>query len=157
MASRSAPTRSPAPRKSSAGFRAPFEVPDDVLQALARRRQRGAAAQAPNGRRFAPRPASAPSSSAACGRAPAALADGDRARSRRRSLAEPQKIATRKASEIALEVGQRRDAGMIGGSADLTGSNNTKHQGPEGDVAPGRLFRAASSITASASTAWRRP
>jgi transketolase len=41
-------------------------------------------------------------------------------------LAEPKKVATRKASEMALEVLTAAIPAMIGGSADLTGSNNTK-------------------------------
>jgi transketolase len=41
-------------------------------------------------------------------------------------VANPQKIATRKASEIALEAINAALPEMIGGSADLTGSNNTK-------------------------------
>ncbi|ANY20546.1 Transketolase 1 [Tsuneonella dongtanensis] len=41
-------------------------------------------------------------------------------------LAEPKKVATRKASEMALEVLTAAIPSMIGGSADLTGSNNTK-------------------------------
>ena len=41
-------------------------------------------------------------------------------------LAEPKKVATRKASEMALEVLTASIPAMIGGSADLTGSNNTK-------------------------------
>jgi transketolase len=40
--------------------------------------------------------------------------------------ANPQKIATRKASELALEAINGALADTIGGSADLTGSNNTK-------------------------------
>jgi transketolase len=41
-------------------------------------------------------------------------------------IANPQKIATRKASEMALEAINARLPDTIGGSADLTGSNNTK-------------------------------
>ncbi|WP_120718239.1 transketolase [Tsuneonella amylolytica] len=41
-------------------------------------------------------------------------------------LAEPKTVATRKASEMALEVLTAAVPAMIGGSADLTGSNNTK-------------------------------
>ncbi|MET0365095.1 MAG: transketolase C-terminal domain-containing protein, partial [Sphingobium sp.] len=41
-------------------------------------------------------------------------------------LAAPQKVATRKASELALGPLTQNIAAMIGGSADLTGSNNTK-------------------------------
>ncbi|MEB3415118.1 transketolase [Alteriqipengyuania sp. WL0013] len=40
--------------------------------------------------------------------------------------ANPQKVATRKASEMALNVLTASIPSMIGGSADLTGSNNTK-------------------------------
>ncbi|MFD0947077.1 transketolase [Sphingomonas canadensis] len=40
--------------------------------------------------------------------------------------AEPQKVATRKASEMALEPLTAAIPHLIGGSADLTGSNNTK-------------------------------
>lgn len=41
-------------------------------------------------------------------------------------LGKDQKVATRKASEMALEVLTPRLPEMVGGSADLTGSNNTK-------------------------------
>ncbi|WP_066556490.1 transketolase [Croceicoccus bisphenolivorans] len=41
-------------------------------------------------------------------------------------VANPKKVATRKASEMALEVLTSAIDTMIGGSADLTGSNNTK-------------------------------
>ena len=41
-------------------------------------------------------------------------------------LASPPKVATRKASEMALEEINAAIPGTIGGSADLTGSNNTK-------------------------------
>ena len=41
-------------------------------------------------------------------------------------IASPQAIATRKASELVLDVVTPIAPGMIGGSADLTGSNNTK-------------------------------
>jgi transketolase len=67
---------------------------------------------------------------------------------------EPPKVATRKASEMALEVVNPILPETIGGSADLTGSNNTR-PGDLGIFDP-RTARAATSITASASTAWRR-
>ena len=41
-------------------------------------------------------------------------------------IASPQKVATRKASELALEAVNAQLPDTIGGSADLTGSNNTK-------------------------------
>jgi transketolase len=43
--------------------------------------------------------------------------------------ANPQKLATRKASEVALEAINAAVPETIGGSADLTGSNNTKTKG----------------------------
>ncbi len=46
-------------------------------------------------------------------------------------IAAPQKIATRKASELALEAINAAIAETVGGSADLTGSNNTKTKGLE--------------------------
>ena len=47
-------------------------------------------------------------------------------------VADPQGVATRKASEMALEVLNPAMPELIGGSADLTGSNNTK----AGGIAP---------------------
>ncbi|HEX4735978.1 MAG TPA: transketolase [Allosphingosinicella sp.] len=44
-------------------------------------------------------------------------------------IANPQKIATRKASELALEAINPALPDTLGGSADLTGSNNTKTKG----------------------------
>ncbi|MGI4876119.1 MAG: transketolase family protein, partial [Janthinobacterium lividum] len=44
-------------------------------------------------------------------------------------IAAPQTIATRKASELVLDAVTPVAPGMIGGSADLTGSNNTKAKG----------------------------
>ncbi|MBI1210495.1 MAG: transketolase [Alphaproteobacteria bacterium] len=50
----------------------------------------------------------------------------------RKALTEkPVKVATRKASEMALEVVNANVAETIGGSADLTGSNNTRTKGME--------------------------
>jgi transketolase len=46
-----------------------------------------------------------------------------------RLLANPQLVATRKASELALEAINAELPETIGGSADLTGSNNTKTKG----------------------------
>ncbi len=60
--------------------------------------------------------------------------------------AAPKDMATRSASEFALDALVPAIPEMIGGSADLTGSNNTRPKG-----------RAGSSITACVSTAWRPP
>ena len=55
------------------------------------------------------------------------LPEGDAAaRAFEALLATPQKMATRKASELALEILTPILPELIGGSADLTGSNNTK-------------------------------
>jgi transketolase len=51
-------------------------------------------------------------------------------------IAEPQTVATRKASELALEALTAALPEMIGGSADLTGSNNTRTK-PMKDITPG--------------------
>ncbi len=51
-------------------------------------------------------------------------------------IAKPQNVATRKASEMALEVINAAIPATIGGSADLTGSNNTLTKGM-GIVKPG--------------------
>ena len=51
-------------------------------------------------------------------------------------IAEPRTVATRKASELALEVLTRALPRMIGGSADLTGSNNTRAKAMK-DIAAG--------------------
>ena len=83
----------------------------------------------PPGRRSSPRstPASAPNSSAACAArsTPAKLAEAVQAV--KKSLAEaPKEIASRTASEFALETLVPAIPEMVGGSADLTGSNNTQ-------------------------------
>ncbi len=60
------------------------------------------------------------------------LPDGDAFADYMASLIdEPQKVATRKASEMALNVINQALPDTIGGSADLTGSNNTKAGGIE--------------------------
>ncbi len=51
-------------------------------------------------------------------------------------IAKPANVATRKASEMALDVINAAVPETIGGSADLTGSNNTKSKG-QGVVKPG--------------------
>jgi len=57
----------------------------------------------------------------------------------KRSYAEkPPTVASRKASEMALDAINAAVPDTVGGSADLTGSNNTKSKGQE-DVAPGKF------------------
>ena len=69
--------------------------------------------------------------------------------------AEKPGAGTRKMSEKALEVINAELQTTIGGSADLTPSNNTKTKNIDGDRRPA-ISPAAISITASASMAWRR-
>ena len=107
---------------------APFEVPADILTALARgRRAREGRARrleqaARRARRRQARRVRAPHE----GRpAEAALDDAVRA-VKEKLAATPKEIATRTACEFALESLIPAVPEMIGGSADLTGSNNTR-------------------------------
>jgi transketolase len=52
-------------------------------------------------------------------------------------FAKPQKVATRKASQMALEVLTEAVPEMLGGSADLTGSNLTRVKAVDSDFQPG--------------------
>ncbi|MGX7925936.1 transketolase [Tsuneonella sp. HG094] len=93
---------------------APFEVPAEILADWRKTGERGAAAHAEWTARAGGKDLSVT--------IPADVLDDYIAE----LLAEPKKVATRKASEMALEVLTAAIPGMIGGSADLTGSNNTK-------------------------------
>jgi transketolase len=101
---------------------APFEIPDDVAKAWREAGARGATQRADWHRRLD------------------ASGKGEEFRNRVAGkvddrwlkpyldalVANPPKVATRKASEMALEVINTACPWTIGGSADLTGSNNTK-------------------------------
>ena len=76
--------------------------------------------------------------------------------SRPRSPPRSPSWATRKSSQEVLEVINPVLPDTIGGSADLTGSNNTKTASLKADDR-GPTRPAATSITASASTRWPRP
>jgi transketolase len=114
--------------KASYGWKSePFGLPDSIRDAWAKagskgRRQRKA---------WADRLKAAPAATRGeferrmKGVRPEGLADAVAAL-KTRLLAEPQNVATRKASEIALEVITEAVPEMILGSADLTPSNNTK-------------------------------
>jgi len=106
---------------------APFEIPDEIRDAWAKagrkgRRQRKAWADrlkalAPEKRAEFERRLK--------GVRPQGLADAVKSL-KERLIAEPQAVATRKASEIALEVITEAVPELVLGSADLTPSNNTK-------------------------------
>ncbi len=59
---------------------------------------------------------------------------------KRKLVRDKPKVATRKASEMALEVINGTLPETVGGSADLTGSNNTRTSQTK-DITPDRLFR----------------
>lgn len=123
---------------------APFEIPNDILAAWRDAGARGAAAREAWGKREDATDAMQRKAfrDALAGVLPA---DMDlRMKDYLASLAkEPVKVATRKASQMALEVLTQAVPQLVGGSADLTGSNLTKtsHTSPvTPDDASGRYI-----------------
>ena len=102
---------------------APFEVPADVSAAWLAAGRRGAEPHAAWKDRLAASSDRAEFQRRIDGVLPAGADAADHIGA---LLANPQKVATRKASELALEPLTAAVPEMIGGSADLTGSNNTK-------------------------------
>ena len=114
--------------KSALGWDgAPFEVPEDIRKGWARAGKRGARERKAWRERLNALPAErrAEFERRIKGDLPAALAEAVAAL-KSRLAAEPQAVATRKASEIALEVVTEAVPELVLGSADLTPSNNTK-------------------------------
>ena len=114
-----------AARKELGWDSPPFEIPDDVLTAWRTAGERGAIARAEWHRRldasgkkdeFLARIGAKPDESWL-----KPYVEG--------LVANPPTVATRKASEMALEVINPAIPSTIGGSADLTGSNNTRTKG----------------------------
>jgi transketolase len=109
----------------------PFEIPDDILQAWRSVGKQGASAHADWNRRY---DAMAPAKRDEFQRRvidrkrPANLAETIR-KLKDKLVAEPQKVATRKASELALDVLVPALPELVLGSADLTPSNNTRTKG----------------------------
>jgi transketolase len=106
---------------------APFEIPDDILADWRAAGARGATDAAAWDARLKAAPADVQATFAQrlTGKLPdAAVAALDAHIAK--LIAAPQTIATRKASEIALAALTPHAPALIGGSADLTGSNNTK-------------------------------
>ena len=122
------PTRSKARAKELGWSEAPFQVPTDVLEQWRAFGKRGKAAHAAWGQRLKSIAAEkrAEFERRIGGELPAEeLASAVRAV--KQTLATtPKEIATRIASEQALEAITAAVPEMIGGSADLTGSNNTR-------------------------------
>ncbi len=109
---------------------APFEIPDDVYTAWHKAANRGATAQNAwaarlnsNAKKEVFAAATAATDTAAVTKAMTAY--------RKRLSSDAPKVATRKASEMALEVINATLSNSIGGSADLTGSNLTSTKGME--------------------------
>jgi transketolase len=101
----------------------PFEIPGEIAEAWRRAGKRGQSAHAEWRARLAASPDRAEFTRRMEGRLPEGSSRDDYLDW---LAANPQNIATRKASELALERINAFLPETIGGSADLTGSNNTK-------------------------------
>ena len=108
----------------------PFVVPADILEAWRAAGRRGAVDHAAWAQRFAAAPAEtrAEFERRMAGGLPGGL-DQAIADYVAGLIAKPQTVATRKASEMVLEAINVAVPETVGGSADLTGSNNTKTKG----------------------------
>jgi len=106
----------------------PFEVPEAVYADWHAIAARGAEARTAWEARLAASPRAAEFNAALDGSARNGLADA-MAAYKAQLVADQPKVATRKASQMALEVVNATVPTMVGGSADLTGSNNTKTGG----------------------------
>jgi transketolase len=111
-----------AARKELGWDSPPFEIPDDVAKAWREAGARGGKDRAEWLQRLAARGKAAEFTDRMTGKI-----DGGWLKPYLDTLlADPPKVATRKASEMALEAINAAIPATIGGSADLTGSNNTK-------------------------------
>ncbi|MCA3597229.1 MAG: transketolase [Methylobacterium sp.] len=108
----------------------PFEVPTDIYKAWGAVGSRGAAARAAWQERLgkAKPKARAEFERVMAGELPKGLARALKAFKAEASAKKPE-VATRKASEMVLEAIQPALPELLSGSADLTGSNNTKTRG----------------------------
>lgn len=102
---------------------APFEIPADILANWRAAGAAGKTARADWEARAASHPQAAELARRMAGELPAETGFDAYIQS---LIANPPKVATRKASEMALEALTSAIPEMVGGSADLTGSNNTK-------------------------------
>ena len=100
----------------------PFQIPDDVAQAWKEAGSRGSKDRAD----WQARVAASGKASEFNDRMAGKIDNGWLKPYLDKLLADPPKVATRKASEMALDPINEAIAATIGGSADLTGSNNTK-------------------------------
>jgi len=109
---------------------APFEIPEPILEAWRAAGRRGKAAAQAWRERFESLSEArrAEFDRRQSGKVPDALAETIGTH-KRALVTEPQAVATRKASQAVLDAITPELPEMIGGSADLTGSNNTKAKG----------------------------
>ena len=103
---------------------APFEVPQDIREAWLRAGKRSVDARAAWAERLAAHPARGEFERRMAGQLPAPQGEAEAFMAK--LIADAPTVATRKASEMALEAITPLIPELIGGSADLTGSNNTK-------------------------------
>lgn len=117
----------------------PFEVPDDVLAAWRKAGKKGSAARKNWRKRFEALPEAqrAEFQRRVIDRKLPADLDAVIGKLKDKLAAEPQTVATRKASELALEVLVPAVPELLLGSADLTPSNNTRTKGLK-EVQPGQ-------------------
>ena len=116
-----------AARKELGWDRPPFEIPDDVLSAWREVGKRGAKDRAEWQRRLE----ASGQKDEFQARIAGEVDDTWLKPYLDKLIADPPTVATRKASEMALEAINAAIPATIGGSADLTGSNNTKTKGQE--------------------------
>ncbi|MGB5902847.1 MAG: transketolase [Xanthobacteraceae bacterium] len=117
----------------------PFEVPDDVLAAWRKAGKKGSAARKNWRKRFEALPEAqrAEFQRRVIDRKLPADLDAVISKLKDKLAAEPQTVATRKASELALDVLVPAVPELLLGSADLTPSNNTRTKGLK-EVQPGQ-------------------
>ncbi|MGN6310342.1 MAG: transketolase [Xanthobacteraceae bacterium] len=117
----------------------PFEVPDDVLAAWRKAGKKGSAARKNWRKRFEAMPEAqrAEFQRRVIDRKLPADLDAVIGKLKDKLAAEPQTVATRKASELALDVLVPAVPELLLGSADLTPSNNTRTKGLK-EIQPGQ-------------------
>ena len=118
-------------RKALGWDHEPFVVPNDLMDAWRAAGSRGAAARAAWEKRLAASAHKAEFSRAVSGKLPAGF-DQVMASYKQELAKNPPWIATRNSSQNALDVINAAVPETIGGSADLTGSNNTKSKDMKG-------------------------
>ena len=138
-----------AAAKEALGWTAPaFTVPEDIKAAWEAAGRRGAGTRRSWLKRLAKHPQQAEFDRAMSGKLPEAWHEA-LAALRARHAEEKPKLATRVSSQRALEALVPSVPEMVGGSADLTGSNNTNVKGIPA-IAPGNPWVLAAATSAAA-------